>query len=439
MNWVKNKNFFNKKGSSIVLLAMVFVTMMLAITASIEISRALVVKSECESFGHLWTKSILSEYDIHLFKDYGIMAYFGNGAEVQKKIDSYLNYSASGKLDASIGKSSSELTGYELGDLENFKKALKLSLLSEAGEIIIDKAKRTKRSDAETEKDFGTRTINNNVVLDTLPSHEISNTADVDKLIYKMKSGITFKDLYDTSIYSSIELFFMEKNLGNHITNCSSKDGYFRNEWEYILCGKCDDKANFISVKNKIILIRNALNLAYLYKDPEKHAIIIALAETLAPGAAGVLTEAMIAEAWAAIETEKDLDVLLDNGRIPFMKTSATWQTDISAIFSSREVSSKLTKEGQSILNENRENIESMSGASAGNGSKVTGQSYDDYLMAMIIMLNENVRILRIMDIIQINFKYWYYRDFNMMEYYVGVRFALKANGRRYDFEDSYK
>ena len=57
MGWLNDKFLTNKKGSSIVLLAMVFVAMMLAITASIAISRALVVKSECEAFGHLWTIS----------------------------------------------------------------------------------------------------------------------------------------------------------------------------------------------------------------------------------------------------------------------------------------------------------------------------------------------------------------------------------------------
>lgn len=438
MNWLNDKFFTNKKGSSIVLLAMVFVAMMLAITASIAISRALVVKSECEAFGHLWTKSVLSEYDVHLLDEYGIMAYFGNDGEVQKKIDSYLYYSTSGKLDASIGKSNAELIGYELGNPENFKKALRRGLMNEAGEIVLKDAKRSKRS-SNSDEDYGTRTINNSVVLDTLPSHGINNTVDLDSLIYKLKCGITFKDLYDTTIYSATEVMLIENKLGNHVTKGNSKDGYFQNEWEYILNGKCDDKANFNACKNKIFLIRNALNLAYLYKDPEKHAVIVALAEMLAPGVAGVLTEAIIAEAWAAIESEKDLETLLDNGRVPFMKTAASWKTSISAVLGGREVSSQLSDEGVKILNENRGSIENMSGSKAGNGSKIEGQSYDDYVIAMIMMLNDNVRLLRLMDIIQINFKYWYYRDFNMMEYFIGVRFSIKANGKNYDFEDSYK
>jgi hypothetical protein len=67
------------------------------------------------------------------------------------------------------------------------------------------------------------------------------------------------------------------------------------------------------------------------------------------------------------------------------------------------------------------------------------GLSYDEYLMIMIMSLNDNVRLLRIMDLVQINMKYRYYRDFNLMEYYTGVRYAFTADGRSYEFEDSYR
>jgi hypothetical protein len=43
------------------------------------------------------------------------------------------------------------------------------------------------------------------------------------------------------------------------------------------------------------------------------------------------------------------------------------------------------------------------------------------------------------MDLIQINMKYRYYADFNMMEYYTGVRFTIEANGKSHEFEDAYK
>lgn len=433
-----NSIIFNKRGSSIVLLAMVFVAMMIAITTSIAIARALVVKSECENFGHLWTKSILSEYDIHLLDEYGIMSYFGNDAEVQKKIDAYLDYSASSKLDARLGKSCSSLIGYELGDPENFKETLKKSLVSSLADSALNGEGRNERDMSKGGQHFGSRMIKNEVVLDTLPSGGISNTIDIDSIVNRLKEGNFLDSLANGATTAATEILFLRKYFGNHVTCGESTDGYFCNEWEYILNGKCDDEANFSACKRKLFLIRNALNLAYLYKDPEKMAIITAIAETLAPGVAGVLTEAVIAEAWAAIETESDLDILLDNGKVPFMKTAASWKTDISAIFGSSKITGELSKEGRELLNKNKKTFEGMSGANGGNGSG-GGQTYDDYLMAMIMLLNENVRTLRVMDIIQINMKYWYYRDFNMMEYFIGVRFSMEANGRNYDFEDKYK
>jgi hypothetical protein len=67
------------------------------------------------------------------------------------------------------------------------------------------------------------------------------------------------------------------------------------------------------------------------------------------------------------------------------------------------------------------------------------GLNYDEYLMIMIASLKDSVRLLRIMDLIQINMKYRYYADFNMMEYYTGVRFTIEANGKSHEFEDAYK
>jgi hypothetical protein len=43
------------------------------------------------------------------------------------------------------------------------------------------------------------------------------------------------------------------------------------------------------------------------------------------------------------------------------------------------------------------------------------------------------------MDLVQINMKYRYYRDFNLMEYYTGTRFSLEVNGKDHEFEDAYK
>ena len=67
------------------------------------------------------------------------------------------------------------------------------------------------------------------------------------------------------------------------------------------------------------------------------------------------------------------------------------------------------------------------------------GLNYDDHLILMILCMNKRTRLLRLMDIVQIDMKYRYYRDFNLMEYYTGVRYAITADGRNYAFEDKYR
>ena len=52
------------------MLAMMFVGFSICIAGAIGVCRRIVVSSECDTFGKLWTKAILSEYDVHLFEDY---------------------------------------------------------------------------------------------------------------------------------------------------------------------------------------------------------------------------------------------------------------------------------------------------------------------------------------------------------------------------------
>ena len=127
-----------KQGSSAVMLAMMFVGFAICIAGAIGVCRRIVVSSECETFGRLWTKAILSEYDVHLLEDYSLMAYFGNDDEVTAKLNAYLKYSAQNKLDASIKGANADLAGYELGDPANFRKAMNRGFASSAASEFIN-------------------------------------------------------------------------------------------------------------------------------------------------------------------------------------------------------------------------------------------------------------------------------------------------------------
>ena len=436
-HWIKDR-----RGSSAVVLAMVFVTFALCITAAIEVCRMLVVSGECREYGRVWTEAVLSEYDVHLLEDYGIMAYFGNEIEVKKRLDAYMNYSCAGRLDANIGKSSAALGGYELGYPANFLKALKQGVAGNTAKTLICNDSRTVRGDddidSEGEGNFGSRKISNSVVLDTLPSGNAAGSINSDNVVNTITAGDFKEDLKSSLLSAGVEMQLVYNSFGNHVT-AAGKDGYYRNEWEYIIFGENDDAANFSKCRKTLFLIRNALNLAFLYKDPAKQAALTTAAELIAPGPGAVAVQLILTEAWATAETEYDIKTLLDNGRVPFIKTESDWRTDLGSIIQDGEVTSRLDEESRRLLDENISDIRMLDGAEGNTGNINSGQNYDDYLILLMLAENSNIRLLRIMDLVQINMKHRYYDDFNMMEYYIGVNFSIKANGRSYDFSKSYQ
>lgn len=430
----------NKSGSSLVMLAIVFTGFAVCIAGAIGVSRRLVVSSECDMFGRLWTKAILSEYDVHLLDDYSIMAYFGNDDEVTAKLDSYLKYSAQGRLGAHIKGANADLTGYELGDPVNFRKALKLGFAGNVASEIINGRGRTYRGlDTGEGFDEEGRVIRNPVVIDTLPSHGTGGSVSGEQLTEKAKSAGNEDGLKGILAGAGAEVLLLEKCFDNHVTKADDKNHLLVNEWEYVIRGSTDDEENYRAIRRRLFIARNALNLAALYKDPSKAEIIAAVAETITPGPLGIVTQALIAEAWAALETEEDLEDLYHDRRVPVLKTPGQWKTGLGEVLGSEKVKDKLDEESKELLEEKKEEISGLSGTISTVTQFSDGLNYDEYLMIMLASLKDSVRMLRIMDLIQINMKYRYYADFNMMEYYTGVRFTIEANGKSHEFEDAYK
>ena len=440
MNSAFARKLKGKTGSSAVMLAIMFAGFALCVAGAIGVSRKLVVSSECETFGRLWTKAILSEYDVHLLDDYSMMAYFGNDDEVTKKLDAYLAYSVKNKMEASIKGANADLTGYELGDPANFRKAMELGFAGSAVAELIGGEGRTFR-DLDTGEGYDEegRVINDRVVLDTLPSRGSGGSVSGETLTEKAKLYGDESGLLHTLRGAGADVLMIEKRFDNHVTKADEKEHLFVNEWEYIIIGSPNDEENYRAVRRRLFIARNALNLVSLYSDPEKVELIVTVAESITPGPLGIVTQAIIAEAWAALETEEDLDDLYSDRRVPVIKTAEQWKTGLGAVLDSSEVRDKLDEESRELLDENRDELPGFAGNLSDLAEVRYGLNYDEYLMIMIMSLSESSRLLRIMDLVQINMKYRYYKDFNLMEYYTGTRFTLEVNGRDHEFEDDYK
>ncbi len=442
------KKIFSRRGSSTIFFAMIFVAFAICISSAILISRQITLSSKCEIFGRLWARAILSEYDRNLLNDYGIMAYFGNEVEIRNIIDNYLDYSIDGKLDARLSYSESSLTGLELSNIDNFRKAMKQGFTSGISIVISDAAREKRNQEGITTAEDGSidsegkleRAIGNQIVIDTLPSNGRGGSSAIDEIVDIAKKLKSSDEIRGALTNAGADVAFLYMYFDNQLSrSCKPKDSWFSNEWEYVIEGELNDEGNRKATKHKLFLIRNALNLISLYQDSAKVEAITAIAELITPGPAGILTQAVIAEAWAALEAEADVDDLYENKRVPVIKSSDQWKYGLGRVMDSKDVKDALDEDAISNMEGSGKEIEEIT-----NSIKVTellssGLNYDEYLLLMILSMNEDIRILRIMDLVQINMKYRYYRDFNLMEYFTGVRFSFKVNGKVHSFEDAYK
>ena len=119
----------NNRGSSIITLAILFTVMITMIATFINITKNQVTKAEINSLSVLWGKAILSEYDINLYNDYGIMAYFGNEKDISGKLNKYCSYTFKNRGSMDYEGVSCDLSEYRLIVPENFMGTAQKSIL----------------------------------------------------------------------------------------------------------------------------------------------------------------------------------------------------------------------------------------------------------------------------------------------------------------------
>lgn len=174
---------------------------------------------------------------------------------------------------------------------------------------------------------------------------------------------------------------------------------------EYLLGKKASDTENLKAVAEKVLMLREAANAAYLYGDAAKRAEIAAMAATvsavtLAPYLQPLL-ETSILFAWAYIESIQDVKLLLAGEKVPLLKTASDWKTDL-----------------ESILN--------FTGASAGEKG-TRGLTYQQYLWALLLFEKEETLLFSMMDVMEMDIRTTlYHENFRMDGCVSGFRIAAK-------------
>lgn len=152
---------------------------------------------------------------------------------------------------------------------------------------------------------------------------------------------------------------------------------------EYILAGKGSDRENLQSVVNRLLVLRETANFAYLMSDSGKQAEAEALAMTLAAVTLFPelkdLIKLSILIAWAYAESVNDVTLLLEGGKVPIWKDAASWHLSL-----------------ESAMKLKTEHMEKDSGQ---------GLTYEEYLQILLLMMDKDDRNMRFMDIVEMDIR----------------------------------
>lgn len=158
-------------------------------------------------------------------------------------------------------------------------------------------------------------------------------------------------------------------------------DGAFRYQAEYALVGYSRDVDNLRSVLNRLLLLREAMNYAHIYLDPEKQAQVMAAAAAIAAvimiPEAIELVKNILMLCWAFGESMIDVKTLLSGGKVPLLKNSGEWHLALSDL---ADLSVDTTAQG----NQN-------------------GFDYKEYLIVFLMMRNDRNLMKSITDLLEYN------------------------------------
>ena len=182
-------------------------------------------------------------------------------------------------------------------------------------------------------------------------------------------------------------------------------------ELEYILNGAGSDRANLESAVLKLLAIREGLNYMHIIRDPDK----LQLATQLAAAISGALclpqitfiVKFLIIAVWALVESAIDIKGLLSGGKVPIIKSSEEWHTDLDSIF------------------------DILSSKDLGNSADFKrGISYEGYLKMLLYIEDPVKRNFRMMDIMQLDIGV-NQKDFLIKDMVYGVDANISCGAKR--------
>jgi len=237
--------------------------------------------------------------------------------------------------------------------------------------------------------------LTNPILIRALPSRQ--RTASKNGTSWEMlkqnadRLGEVIRTSFMTDLYA-LQYF------GNY-TN--QQDGWFLCQVEYILQGELSDEENLNQTKRELFFLRTGLNLISISRSVEVKQFIGAMAAAAAPIPYPVAF-GLLASAFAAAEAGEDVKILMNGGEVLALKNSGDWVS----------LSGELTAEDQGTENEIDTDLE---------------LSYENHLHLLLVLKPQETKILRMMDLIQLDLQNKLGERFTLEDLCVGFEWELRC------------
>ncbi len=207
---------------------------------------------------------------------------------------------------------------------------------------------------------------------------ELDRISDVSLLPSKMVAG----ELSEVTVEEKALFVFY---ISDTFTSWRSEEqGTFAYQQEYILFGKTDSRSNLTAMAERLLAVREGMNLTYLLSNTEMRELTKSVAYALV-GATGlyplvVITQFVLLAAWAFAEAVSDVKDLFRGESVEIWKTEESWNTSLNGLVStaySQPKSVDLFAEGGLTL------------------------SYEDYLRIFMFLNSTQKVCVRSLDMIQ--------------------------------------
>lgn len=409
-----------KRGSTTVLLCMVLACLLFLVGMFGEAAAAMASRSYANAVFDLAGRSILSEYDCDLKSRYGIFGFCMEKEEVEEKLAEYAEVGFStgiGKTsllplrleEVHVDLSEHTLTNPELLE-QQILELMGDRILFDALHVLealvwIDEEEpaRWEEGHEEESHEINMRVLRNGKIIQGLPSRLLSGMDGGFKSILELPPPGDFGNVAFEEI--CVNLYIL-KYFRHNLDHPGWDSTFFSNEIEYILCGRLSDEANRNIVYLSLLAFRTAINAAHIHSDASKWEAVTMAAALAGGGVATPAAQAAITGIWAGAEAAMDMSRLEKGEKVPLIKTSEDWVLSLDNAL-------------EGIINADENTSEDQDGL-----------CYEDYLFLLLCFKDRESKLIRIMDLIQLNIKGQADEHFDMSRCYAGFSFRSIVHRR---------